>query len=58
MNNSGLIVLTVFVLVSVEISYGQNNSKMSKADKSVTKSNKLAATWRIIEYADFDSVTG
>ena len=53
-----LIVLTTFVLVSVEISAGQNNSKISQPDKGETQSNKLVGTWKIIEYADIDTVTG
>lgn len=52
-----LTVLIIFVFVSDILSYGQNKSKMSNADKSVTQPNKLAGTWKIIEYTDFDSVT-
>ncbi len=50
--------LTIFVLVCNENTSGQNNSKISKADKSVTQSNKLVGTWKLIEYADLDSITG
>ena len=53
-----LVVLTVFVLVSVENSSGQNNSKMSKTDKGVTQSNQFVGTWKLIEYADLDTITG
>jgi len=53
-----LVVMTVFVLVCSEISSGQNNSKMSKTDKGVTKSNQLVGTWKLIEYADLDTITG
>jgi hypothetical protein len=53
-----LIGLTVFVLVFSEISMGQNMSKISKADKGVTQSNKLVGTWKLIEYADLDTITG
>jgi len=53
-----LIVLTVFILVSVENSSGQNNNKISQADKGETLSNKLVGTWQLIEFADLDSVTG
>jgi len=52
-----LTVLIIFVFVSDILSYGQYRSKMSNADKSVTQPNKLAGTWKIIEYTDFDSVT-
>jgi hypothetical protein len=53
-----LVVLIVFVLVCSEISSGQNNSKMSKTDKGVTQSNQLVGTWKLIEYADLDTITG
>ena len=53
-----LTVLTIFVLVFFEISYGQNKNKINKTDKRVTQSNKLVGTWKLIEYADFDSATG
>jgi hypothetical protein len=53
-----LIVLTIFVLVSIEISSGQNNNKMSKVDKRETQLNELVGTWELIEYAGLDSVTG
>lgn len=52
-----LIISTIFVLVFSEISMGQNISKISKADKSVIQSNKLVGTWKLIEYADLDSIT-
>ena len=53
-----LTVLIIFVLVFDEISYGQNNSNMTRANISVTQPNNLAGTWKIIEYKDFDSATG
>ena len=30
----------------------------AKTEMNVTKTNRLAGTWRLIEYSEFDSVTG
>ncbi|MEO6221154.1 MAG: lipocalin-like domain-containing protein [Ginsengibacter sp.] len=39
-------------------SFGQNNSKTREAINKELQSNKLLGTWSIIEYSDFDTLTG
>ena len=45
--------LILFAVISLAISCKQSASK-----KQETNNNKLAGTWRIIEYTDFDTVNG
>ncbi|HEY0668158.1 MAG TPA: lipocalin-like domain-containing protein [Sphingobacteriaceae bacterium] len=37
---------------------GQNKAKNNRLNSSNIKSNKLVGTWRLIEYADLDTLTG
>jgi len=39
-------------------SFGQSKIKSKKPNRAATQNKKLIGTWRIIEYSDFDSLTG
>ena len=39
-------------------SYGQNNTKTEKTNKRGIQPAKLVGTWRLIEFADLDTITG
>ena len=39
-------------------SFGQNDIKTGKTNKRAIQPNKLVGTWRLIEFADCDSLTG
>lgn len=45
-----------FCLLFPFTSYGQLNEN-SNIDKGITNSNKLVGTWKLIEFADLDSIT-
>lgn len=51
MNKTELFILLVIIITT--FSCNQNKTK-----KSENKTNKLAGTWRLIEYSDFDSLSG
>ena len=45
--------IILFILMSLAFS-----CKPGKTEKNETMTNKLAGTWRLIEYTDFDTATG
>lgn len=51
-------IIQLLILAITFNSFGQNNSKPRKGSNKELQSNKLAGTWRIIEYSDFDTLTG
>ena len=55
MNFFYLSMLLAFTLTSN--SFGQTKMKSTKPEKSVKQAHKLVGTWRLIEFADLDSVT-
>jgi len=52
------LVILLTVLTLAFNSYGQNNNKTEKTNKKGIQPNKLVGTWRLIEFADLDSLTG
>ena len=51
--------ITLFILLALTFdSYGQGNSKPGNSYKDGTKTNPLVGTWKLIDYSDFDSVSG
>ena len=52
-----LVILLTILTVS-HSSYGQNNTNTEKANKKTEQQSKLVGTWRLIEFADLDSLTG
>jgi len=50
--------LLFILLVLVFSSTGQNKNQNNKLNSSNKQANKLVGTWRLIEYADLDTLTG
>lgn len=57
MTKMQLVILLTVLTVSYN-SYGQNNTKPEMTNKKVIQQDKLVGTWRLIEFADLDSLTG
>lgn len=51
------IVLMTFLVLTLD-SYGQNKSKNKTGDKKETQATQLVGTWRLVEFADLDTLTG
>ena len=52
-----LIILMPILTLTLN-SYGQNSSKNEKTNKKTLGQWKLIGTWRLVEFADLDSLTG
>ena len=50
--------LLFIILILVYNSFGQEKTKKNTLNSSNIKSNKIVGTWRLIEYADLDTLTG
>lgn len=50
--------LVILLSVFTFISYGQNNTETELTNKKETQPNKLAGTWRLIEFTDLDPISG
>ncbi|MEO5583164.1 MAG: lipocalin-like domain-containing protein [Saprospiraceae bacterium] len=57
MKNVRLVILLIVLTLTFN-SFGQNKSKTKKASNKEPQSNKLVGNWRIVEYSDFDTLTG
>ncbi len=53
-----LYLLLLFALTLTSSSFGQNKNKSSKPKTGTTQPDKLIGAWKIIEYSDFDTLTG
>jgi len=51
-------ILFILLLALSPTSFGQNRTKSSVPKRSNSQLDKLVGTWRVIEYSDFDSLTG
>ena len=58
MNKTSILFVFLFFLALSSTSYGQNRTKSNVPKRSNEQIDKLVGTWRIIEYSDFDSLTG
>ena len=50
--------IMILVIHVTHFSYGQAKSKINKTDSVTVPSNILVGTWRLIEFADIDTLTG
>ena len=53
-----LFVVLLTVLTITTNSYGQNKMSIVKTNKKSTVQDKLVGTWKLVEFADIDSLTG
>ncbi|GAQ48060.1 TPA: lipocalin-like domain-containing protein [Flavobacterium psychrophilum] len=54
------ILFTISILLNVAFfyTYVQNNWKVNKSENSKIETNKIVGTWKLVAFADLDTVTG